>query len=604
MLLFIKTLFLNIFNNNDEIEDLEIDNLVITNNHILQYYQRIFSLYNIKYFNNDIQLDDINIDKFTVIYNEYLDYKSKEDDTHSAPIYLLSYYNHKKLNSYINFIKFHKISILFSIVYTIVNMIIFIITFRSFYIMNNSMDNIKIYKAIAKGSAQVILFNSFVIVLPFLSYIYKIIKYIYIPYHLGKILHYIAFSLITVFSITHTICHFILISKVYELKNQCVYDALQLNKLHLSRNFESYFTLRPYYTGILLLLILIIFILSFIIFYKKIIRFNIFYSIHIILIYSYFGILIIHGSLSWLKTTQAWVWCAPILLLLLFDKRNKVFYLSKIKIAIVKLALNRYIKLTIPKTKMLTKEFIDPSMTLDICIPAISKIEWHKFTITTAPGDDNIVLYIQIVGQWTAALQRLYLNSNDDLVNNITLFIDRPKYNTMKYVQLYKRIYLICTGFGITPFISFIRHVIYNQFKYSKLEHINIIWVINDSHDFYMFNKTLSTLIHFPMFNLQIYFTNNIRSSKHREAILILQDHLFKQNGFDIIAGMHQKNKTILNKPNFKFIFQDIIYNNKEEKKLGMFICGNIRLQTEILNKCRKYSNNTFGLQLNYFNVQ
>lgn len=609
MLLFIKTLFLNIINNDDSLESASDDNIKLSNDHIIQYYQRLFNIYDIKYFNtnvkfiaNQLQFDDMSFDQFKTICEEhYTNVRLTEDRNAGAQIFLLSYYAGKKLNSYVNFIKFHKISIIFTLCYIVLNIVLFILIFRPLYQFNNVMDNIKIYKAIAKGSAEVILLNSFIIVCPFLSYIYKIINYIYIPYHLGKILHYVAFISIFIFSIIHTICHFILITHVYDLKNTCVYDALELSRLNLSTNFESYFTLLPYQTGIILLLILLSFIGSVIVYVKQIIRYNLFYTIHVILMYSYFICIIVHGSMNWFKSSRAMYWCIPILFLFLFDKKHKIFYLTKIRIAILELSLNRYIKLTIPKTGMLHKNFINSSMTLDVNIPQLSKIEWHKFTITTAPGDDNIVLYIQIVGKWTSDLQQLYISNP---TNTIKLFIDGPKYNTMKYVQLYKKIQFICTGFGVTPFISFIRHVIYNPTKYENILQINIIWIINDSHDFYMFNKTLSMLIHFPVFNFQIYFTKVIKKSKHREAILLLQDYIFKQNNFDIISGLYQKNKTKLHRPNFKSIFQDILTHNKEDKKVGLFTCGNDNLKKKILNKCRKYSNNTLGLKIHYYSVQ
>jgi hypothetical protein len=265
----------------------------------------------------------------------------------------------------------------------------------------------------------------------------------------------------------------------------------------------------------------------------------------------------------------------------------------------MELSLNRYIKLIIPKTEMLKFKFVDPSMTLDVNIPVISKIEWHKFTITTAPKDDNIVLYMQIVGKWTGELQQLALSTN-----NLQMFIDEPKYNTMKYIKLYKKIILICTGFGVTPFISFIRHVIYNPSLYTEIKQISIIWIINDSHDFYMFNKTLSSIKDNQLFDFKIYFTKPVNKSKHREAILFFQDYIFQKNNFDIVSGLYQNNKTILCKPDMKLIFQDILINNREEGKIGVFVCGNVNLHNEILYNCRKYSNNTLGLRISYYNVQ
>jgi len=42
-----------------------------------------------------------------------------------------------------------------------------------------------------------------------------------------------------------------------------------------------------------------------------------------------------------------------------------------------------------------------------INIPAISKFQWHPFTIASSPYDDNLYFYVNPAGDWTRELRNL-----------------------------------------------------------------------------------------------------------------------------------------------------------------------------------------------------
>ncbi|GAB0498199.1 hypothetical protein MMPV_009540 [Pyropia vietnamensis] len=47
----------------------------------------------------------------------------------------------------------------------------------------------------------------------------------------------------------------------------------------------------------------------------------------------------------------------------------------------------------------------------ELCVPAISRIEWHPFTIASAPHESEMVFYIKRNGDWTAKLYDLFANA-------------------------------------------------------------------------------------------------------------------------------------------------------------------------------------------------
>lgn len=40
--------------------------------------------------------------------------------------------------------------------------------------------------------------------------------------------------------------------------------------------------------------------------------------------------------------------------------------------------------------------------------PSVSQLEWHPFTLTSAPEEDYFSVHIRVVGDWTAALFKVF----------------------------------------------------------------------------------------------------------------------------------------------------------------------------------------------------
>lgn len=608
MYIFIDTLYNNILNNDQPSRHDLINNEITIN-----YYSKLFNSIGLinfdihsEYIKEQIDLDDMSLSHFKKLYSEYLTAQqlSKSSTNFFNPVILRTYYKNEKqwINHMINYIRFNMISIIFCIAYSIGNAIIFYSTFSKLYKQVPIMNSIKIYKSLAKSSASIILLNTLISILPLLTYRIRLINYVYIPHYLSIVLHYLCFVMIVIFTILHVICHIIILIAVYSRSNVCIHNALELDRLGINTSFNTYITLLPVWTGIVLCILLIIFMILWILLKYKKLRHSIFYNYHIMIALAYFIMLMLHGSLNWLRTSQAYYWCIPIMVIYLVDKYIKIFHTNKLDACYAQVAVDKYIKLTIIKTNLI---ITDPSMTLDIKIPAISKFEWHKFTITTAPDDEHIVLYMQVIGKWTKKLQN-YIIEKETLSEqqhvNIMVYTDKPTNNVIKYTTLYKKILLISTGYGITPYISLIRDIIYNPVKYKHIIQIDIIWIINNDTDFQIFKKTLNEVYKVDFLKLHIYFTKNIES-EIKESILFLQELVHIENNFDIISGMHTNIKTTLAKPDFNIILQNLLKSNRTEKSIGIFFCGNPFLQKKILRKCYKYSNNTLDIQLNFHKI-
>lgn len=647
----------------------DIDNIVITDydtitmNIFIKFYEQIFKLYNfnlnslidnIKSFYNINNFNNINYDQFIILYNDYLDNYPKvyinninNSIDYFQPNFLYKYYKHKKYYKYYNFILYYLHKILFILAYIIFNLLFFITRFYQFYHLPNLLDEFEVYVGVAKGSARLIYINIVLIFIPSLvNNIFKIanlINYkmldktnstyynrivnniklfiIYMPYYFDFHFHYLCGSVIFICSIIHAISHIFSFYTISSINNCCIWNNLNLDKLNLNENMNHsiiyYLSIISIWTGILLIIIIFINIYIIYLYFKNKIRHSTFYIIHTYSFLLWFVIFYLHGRDNWLRKTKILHWVLPILIIFMFNKRDKFFYLHKIKCIKSDIYKNKFIRLTFFKNEKLKKWFDNSNMDIGINFPQISKLEWHTFSIVTSPEDDYIILYIKILGKWTNNLHSYliqnnyvnhdYINLNEN--NQLYMYINGPYNNVLQYYKLYKVITFITNGVGINTFISFLRDYIYKMYnnddKYKHIDMINIIWIINDHTDFQIFQKTLNSINQYKLndkIKLYVFFTYNI-SPFSKNCLQFLQYHIYKINKYDIVSGLYLDNLTVINKPNFKNVFQNLILLNKDYDKIGIFFCGNFNLKKKILRKCYKYSNNTYNLKFHFYNV-
>jgi len=161
---------------------------------------------------------------------------------------------------------------------------------------------------------------------------------------------------------------------------------------------------------------------------------------------------------------------------------------------------------------------------LFVQVPDISGLQWHPFTITSAPEDPYVSVHIRQVGDWTQALgDRLGVGpsvvanmtqaamkgtekdektgmTRGDFVeidsNNVTLpaiRIDGPYGAPAEDVFSAEVAVLIGAGIGVTPFASILKHIWYRQKRgnLGTLRRVEFFWVCRDAPSFGWFQTLL-----------------------------------------------------------------------------------------------------------------
>jgi predicted ferric reductase len=255
-------------------------------------------------------------------------------------------------------------------------------------------------------------------------------------------------------------------------------------------------------------------------------RYDLFHNIHKI---GYVAVVLL---LLHVQTLQ-WLVLPVVMLLIELYLTQKTYYtackstLSNVGDGIVMLTMDK------PKSMV-----IIGGQYVRILIPALSKTQWHPFSITDIT-DDFLRIKIRCNGNWTGGLLKL-LEGKESVELEVDLrgpYSSPVSHATHKHV---KEWILIAGGIGITPFLSLIKH---------QSRPTRIVWMIRDGELLKIVEPLLDK---HPNVQWHIYLTN-INSL---EGITLEHPNLFLTVGF----------------PNWETLTEEI--KPKDGSKPNCFVCG------------------------------
>ncbi|XP_023647954.1 NADPH oxidase 1 [Paramormyrops kingsleyae] len=221
--------------------------------------------------------------------------------------------------------------------------------------------------------------------------------------------------------------------------------------------------------------------------------------------------------------------------------------------------------------------------------PEVSQLEWHPFTLTSAPEEDFFSVHIRSMGDWTGNLINM-LEKLPEGSQGPKMAVDGPFGTASEDVFDYEVSMLIGCGIGVTPFASILKSIWY-KFKESnpklRTRKIYFYWLCRETHAFEWFADLLQVLEkemteremrHFLTYNL--YLTG--WDSSHAAHVMV---HFDKDT--DVITGLKQK--THYGRPNWDKEFEQIC-NENPSSTVGTFLCGPENLAKELERKCVEYS--------------
>ncbi|MBF0198601.1 MAG: ferric reductase-like transmembrane domain-containing protein, partial [Planctomycetes bacterium] len=207
-----------------------------------------------------------------------------------------------------------------------------------------------------------------------------------------------------------------------------------------------------------------------------------------------------------------------------------------------------------------------------ICLPELSRYEWHPFTMSSAPAaGGNITLHIRNLGDWT---EKLYLQGEKAAHQPILM---HGPYNTPTLHILKSQVpVLISTGIGATPFAAILKEWIalnrQNKTNTIKSEKLIFIWVYRDA-DAYLWMQDLLKKCNIDDYRDSLEIRLFLTRPQDREAENWISE--------PCIRGT-------TGRPNWAELFQEIV-EREALKSLDIYYCGVESVALEIEELCKHH---------------
>jgi predicted ferric reductase len=221
-------------------------------------------------------------------------------------------------------------------------------------------------------------------------------------------------------------------------------------------------------------------------------------------------------------------------------------------------------------------------------VPALSRFEWHPFTLSSPPEDEKTLsVHVRAAGNWTKALAKLAEREKEA---KFPLAVSGPYGTPSNRIFQAKHVVLVGAGIGVTPFASILRSLLARHLskERTKVETVKFVWLNRGQASFDWFGDLLSDLEEQGakgFFDLRIYLTNASVSPSGGLA-RIGMDLVHKDSKRDLTTGL--KSKTRFGRPDWDTLFEEF------SKKRGpgtsaVFFCGPEALAAEVRAASRHY---------------
>jgi NADPH oxidase len=225
-----------------------------------------------------------------------------------------------------------------------------------------------------------------------------------------------------------------------------------------------------------------------------------------------------------------------------------------------------------------------PGQWLFLNCPAVSRQQWHPFTITSCPFDPYVSVHVRQLGDFTRDLAdalgagpaqaELYDDLEPDGIYEIALEagqsmpglrIDGPYGAPAEDVFSNEIAVLIGTGIGVTPFASVLKHIWHLRSivgvggqAIRKLKRVEFIWICRDTNNFAWFQQLLNSLE-----------SQSLETAEYEgEDFLRIHTYLTKKLDLDTVQNIalnsvgadrdpltELRTRTNFGRPNFKRLF-------------------------------------------------
>jgi respiratory burst oxidase len=333
-------------------------------------------------------------------------------------------------------------------------------------------------------------------------------------------------------------------------------------------------------TGIIMLVCMLV-AYPFILIRRK--RFNAFWITHHLLLVMLIA-LCFHGIGNLLEPFQSVYWVILPLILYFIPRMWRETPLSKAKVKDIQVKRGDVVHLQLERPKSWDKN-VRAGMYAYINIPKVSCLEWHPFTLTSAPCEDYIEFHFRRAGDWTGNVHGLLTETSqranledDSPMESLTVKVEGPIGASSQGFTDHPVVVLIAAGIGVTPMISVLKQMIAYP---GKMKRTFLYWTVRERASFEWFTSLMDEIYTSDKDNrLQIRHFLTSAKDDNRDVAAILLHHATRcrhaKTNFDLILGQHAHKQVEIGRPDWETEFRFVMDETKELglKDCAIFLCG------------------------------
>ncbi|NWZ19645.1 NOX1 oxidase, partial [Asarcornis scutulata] len=281
---------------------------------------------------------------------------------------------------------------------------------------------------------------------------------------------------------------------------------------------------------------------------------------------------------------ESWKWVLAPVILYVFERILRVWR-ARQKVVVTKVIMH---PAKVLELQMQKKGFrMEVGQYIFVNCPAISLLEWHPFTLTSAPEEDFFSIHIRAAGDWTERIIDTFQQQKPEMPR---IEVDGPFGTASEDVFQYEVAMLVGAGIGVTPFASILKSIWY-KFQQAdqtlKTKKIYFYWLCRDTGAFAWFNDLLASLEQkmaesgkADFLTYRLFLTGWDTSIANNAA-------LHYDTATDTVTGL--RHKTIFGRPMWNAEFSAVAMAHPRSV-VGVFLCGPGALAKDLQRSCHQHS--------------
>ncbi|XP_045615867.2 dual oxidase 2 [Procambarus clarkii] len=227
-----------------------------------------------------------------------------------------------------------------------------------------------------------------------------------------------------------------------------------------------------------------------------------------------------------------------------------------------------------------------------IASTGIGEQEYHPFTLSSAPHEENLTLHIRAVGPWTKKLIQVYQDQGPR-TKYPQIYMDGPFGEGHQTWWDYEVVVLVAGGIGVTPFASILKdiaHKLQNSRTLLKTKKVIFLWTTRSQKQYEWMTDILrevETLDRHNVIRNHVFITQFKSKFDLRTIMLYLAERHFQRvSGTSLFTGLRAI--THFSRPNFTSIFKSIKSKYNDASVVGVFTCGSPNLSQSVEHGCQE----------------